>query len=129
MSLQDALGGDPGRVVVIAPPAARSRATRSSASSLIASVISPRSIIARASSNGTRRTAISSVPSGVASPAVRPVARYRSPASSVTELDRWTRRDLSPLGRLEAGLLAELAPGALEGVLAGGTPPSGISHD
>ena len=72
----------PGRDLLSrSPSAARSRATRSSASWLIASGISPRSTIAMTSSNGTRRTRRSSVASGAASPVGqvgREVERRRS---------------------------------------------------
>ena len=54
---------------------ARSRATRSIASWLIASSSSPRSIMATTSANGTRRRWSSSVASGAAWPSVRSVAR------------------------------------------------------
>ena len=96
----------------------RSSATRWIASTLIASVIRPSSVIARASSNGTQRTSSTSLGSGDAGPwrqAGRQVEERDLVGDRVRELDAG---ELAPLGRLEAGLLAELALRAVERVLA-----------
>ena len=54
---------------------ARSTAARCTAMTVSASVIRPSSVIASTSSNGIQRTSSASVPSGLATPGVRPVAR------------------------------------------------------
>ena len=73
------------------PRRARRSASRSTATTVITSLIRPSRVIASTSSNGSQRTARSSVPSGVATPWVRPVATNRTASSSETLLERWTR--------------------------------------
>ena len=53
----------------------------------IESVIRPSAVMASASSNGTQRTARSSVGSGAAAPSDSPVASQSIPSSSVMEFE------------------------------------------
>ena len=70
------------------------------ARTLIASVIRPSIVIASASSNGSQRTASSSVPLGAGhARRVRPVARKRTAISSETEFERCDPGELAPIGR------------------------------
>jgi hypothetical protein len=92
-------------------------------------VISARSIIAKASSNGTQRIASSSLASGAAGPWLTARAVKIQPVSSVTEFDRSNRT----IGRQSSAVTpvssrSSRRPPA-SGVSGGGTPPSGISHE
>ena len=88
---------------------------------VIASVIRPSRVIASASSNGTQRTLeLPPCRRVSASPWVRPVARNRMASSSLTRFERWRRASSRQSVGLDAGLLAQLAPGAVERRLPGG---------
>src|SRR4051795_2675086 len=112
-----------------ASPRVRRRARRSTARTVITSLMRPSSVIPRTSSNGSQRIAKSSVPSGVADPWLRPVARNRTATSSVTLLERWTRASSrqSVASTPVSSLSSRRAPSSA--VSSSGTPPSGSSHE
>ena len=113
---------------VIDPPL-RSSASRLTAMTVIASVIRPSRVIASTSANGSQRTARSSVPSGLATPDDRPVARKITADSSETEFERCARaisRQSAAVTPVSSSSSRRAPSSALSPV---GTPPSGISHE
>ena len=97
----------------------RSSATRWMATTLIASVMRPSRVIARASSNGTQRTSIASVGSGAASPWRQVGGEVQDGPLVGDRVGQVDPRDLAPRRRLEPGLLPELALRPVQRRLAG----------
>ena len=97
-------------------PSARRSARRSTATTVIASVIRPSRVIARTSSNGQPADArAASVPSGVATP-WRQAGRDEQDRELVRDaVGQVDAGQLAPVGGVDAGLLEQLAPGTLEG--------------
>ena len=105
-------------------------ARRSTATTVIASVIRPSRVIASTSSNGSQRTSSASVGSGVAVPGSKPGRQEEHGELVGDRVREMDPGELAPRLGLDAGLLAQLALRAPSSALSpSGTPPSGISHE